>query len=127
MYDEQKGREVASVWTPWDFADHKDEIAPGIVFYSTPGHGGFWLSDERMAQVAPELREATFVGRQPGWERGRWYEEDCDAAIVIVTFPDYFTAQQVSSAWASLKHWHEGPVEALRRRGCADAHLTAVA
>jgi len=68
-------------WTPWGFSDHAEEIAPGIVSYSTPGHGGYHLSEEREAQMHPALRktEATYCPLG-------WYEEDCEAALVGLAF-----------------------------------------
>jgi hypothetical protein len=100
MYDEKNGIEVPSAWTPWGAADHMDTIAEGIVFYSTPSHGGFWLSAERLRQVNKVFREATFV------KGGQWYEEDCDAAMVVVSFPQYFEVSMVQRAAESLKRWH---------------------
>jgi hypothetical protein len=42
--------------TPWGTADSVEDVAPGIVFASTPGHGGFKLSPERNAVVPDPLR-----------------------------------------------------------------------
>jgi hypothetical protein len=74
--------------TPWGFADAAEEIAPGIVFYSTPSHGGYHLSLDRLASVATSHR-AYAAKWSKGWGEA-WYEEDCAAAIVVVTFPQFF-------------------------------------
>ena len=71
--------------TPWGPAQTSEVIAPGITFYSTASHGGFHLSDERNARVSLKLRRSTFL--QLGMKG--WYEEDCDASIVLATFPEY--------------------------------------
>jgi len=68
--------------TPWGKPQHVDTIAPGIDFYSTANHGGYHLSRDRMAQV-PEYMCNTFAG-------GPWFEEDCDWAIVALTFESDF-------------------------------------
>jgi len=65
--------------TPWGTSQLVKEVAPGIQEVSTGSHGGYKLDRKRNAQV-PE------VFRRPGG----WYEEDCEAAIVILTFPEVF-------------------------------------
>ena len=50
--------------TPWGNADWKNELAPGIIFYSTPSHGGIWLSEgRRKALVAkyPEMAKGNYL------------------------------------------------------------------
>jgi hypothetical protein len=64
--------------TPWGRAQRVIEHAPGIAFYSTAGHGGFYLSAARLAQM-------------PISDRSRgWYEEDCESLRVVHAFPDVF-------------------------------------
>jgi len=78
--------------TPWGMSQDSDKIADGIVFYSTASHGGYKLSPARMTEFIiqfPDFR--TFAG-------GSWFEEDCDAAMVPVAFPDCFPTDQVSMA-----------------------------
>jgi hypothetical protein len=75
----------ARLITPWGFADAAEEIAPGIVCYSTPSHGGYHLSPDRLASV-----RAYASKRSHGWGDA-WYEEDCAAAIVVITFPQFFS------------------------------------
>jgi hypothetical protein len=84
--------------TPWGKADMVTRYARGINFYSTPGHGGFKLSEKMNKRVPVELREQSFNGLGT---KG-WYEEDCDAYIVIVVFSEYFTPQEVESARVAL-------------------------
>ena len=80
----------AHTHTPWGTADSHEHIAEGIDFYGTPSHGGFKLSAERNAKVQEILRQRSFG--QQGMKG--WYEEDCDACIVMATFPEYFTTEQ---------------------------------
>lgn len=80
--------------TPWGKADLVTEIATGITAVSTPSHGGIHLSPERNAQVPQHYRE--FAAKwSKGWYDGSankvgWYEEDCAAIAVILTFPEEF-------------------------------------
>jgi hypothetical protein len=90
------------VETPWGPAQTTKEYAPGIVFYSTASHGGFYLSQVRVASMPKCLREfVPFGGEQPG--PGRWFEEDCDWAVVALAFPQFFSADAIPAALATLK------------------------
>lgn len=80
--------------TPWGTADHSRKVATGIMFYSTPGHGGYHLSKKRNEQVHPALRDA----------KG-WYEEDCEYAIVHFTFPDVFPGKQENAIQVIKNYW----------------------
>jgi hypothetical protein len=75
-----------SVSTPWGQSDDAGEtIAPGIVWYDTASHGGIHLSPERHAAVRKRFPGFTTFGGN-----GPWYEEDCDWAVVVFTFPEHF-------------------------------------
>lgn len=89
--------------SPWGRIDWAKEIAPGIWCVTTPSHGGYWLSSARVAEMPAELSGVrTFVERsgraEAGGGTGRWYEEDCDAALVALAFPQYFPREFVSGA-----------------------------
>src|SRR3990172_6042981 len=72
------------VQTPWGVADASEKIAPGIMRYDTPSHGGYHLSQARRAQMPEPYKSwPTFAG-------GNWYEEDCDWCLVALSFPDVF-------------------------------------
>ena len=79
-------------FTPWGQSDHTKEIAPGIIFYSTPSHGGAFVPAEIRAEWPQALRDfKTFAG-------GDWYEEDCDVQLVILAHPESFKAATVADA-----------------------------
>lgn len=83
--------------TPWGPVQHADQVAPGITFYSTAGHGGYHLSRHRHAALAklfPDFR--TFAG-------GPWYEEDEDYAVVVLAFHEHFTAEQLRGAAGTVR------------------------
>ncbi len=89
--------------SPWGQAQSVTEIADGILSYSTSTHGGYRLSARRNASVPVVLKKATCG------ELGMtgWYEEDCDWAIVVYTFPECFGRRQHSQALKSLKVHHK--------------------
>jgi hypothetical protein len=87
--------------TPWGVADFVKVLAPGVVMVCTPSHGGIWLSRERCDAMPRELAGVpTFVersvGRMPSAHGGRWYEEDCDVALVALAFPELFPREFVA-------------------------------
>lgn len=71
---------MRKISTPWGLSDQSKQIADGIVFHSTPSHGGFELSSERSEALQRKFKFNTFAG-------GKWYEEDCDACAVVIAFP----------------------------------------
>ena len=83
--------------TPWGPSQHEEAVAPGIVFYSTAGHGGYHLDRDRMAafhRLFPTF--ITFAG-------GPWFEEDCDAAAVVIAFPEHFSEDSLRCAIESAE------------------------
>lgn len=102
--------------TPWGTAGYVANVAEGIVSVSTPSHGGYHLDAKRNKLVPDYMRQ-----------RGGWYEEDCEWAIVATVFPQYFDEKQLAFAASSLKNYspdmfeefYEVPVtpeESLTRR-----------
>lgn len=77
-------------YTPWGFTNHFTKLTEGITWYDTPSHGGYKV-DEFLLQTMPEKARIGFAGYG-------WYEEDCDAAVVIHYFPQHFTKEQVKIA-----------------------------
>lgn len=86
--------------TPWGVVQDRSEIASGIVFVGTASHGGFWLSPDRLAILRANLPwlDRTFSGFP-------WFEEDCDAAYVMVAFPEYFDSETRANAERMID-WH---------------------
>jgi hypothetical protein len=70
--------------TPWGKRDHSQKVARGIMWYSTPSHGGYHLSQKRLEEMPEPYKSfKTFAGKG-------WYEEDCDWALVVLSFPEEF-------------------------------------
>jgi len=89
---------TANKHTPWGFSQQADEVAPGITWFSTSGHGGISLSSARIAEMPTNLRSI-----HP-WAGPGWYEEDCDWAIVCAAFPQYFNYADCYYASRTLPH-----------------------
>ena len=65
--------------TPWGSAQDAEELAPGIISYSTASHGGIWIDKKHQKQ----LEKYTINN----WlESSQWWEEDCDWVIPYLVF-----------------------------------------
>jgi len=80
--------------TPWGKSQGKEIVATGITFYSTAGHGGYYVS-KAMRSIMP----ARYVNHDG------WYEEDCEWAKVALSFPYLFTPSIVEAAATTFRHW----------------------
>jgi hypothetical protein len=90
--------------TPWGVSQGRPHtIADGIDFYHTARHGGFHLSPERLAEMPDELRAA----RTDDGPECPWFEEDCDYALVVLAFPEYFTPEECDTAVRSARVWSD--------------------
>lgn len=87
--------------TPWGQAQTSTRFADGIMFYSTAGHGGFHLSPERLADMPDALRKA-----HDNYCPFAWFEEDCESALVILAFPDEFTADERAHGLIYLERFY---------------------
>jgi uncharacterized protein DUF7007 len=100
--------------TPWGLAHSTRVIAEGIVFHSTSSHGGFELSEQRLAAMPPALAAIRpFAGEG-------WYEEDCDWAILAIAFPQYFPPQDVWAATRTVRRCHPAAAAYVESRAGAD-------
>ncbi len=94
------------MFTPWGESDSQQTLAPGIVSYSTPSHGGIRLSPERQSQLPDGIDN--FVHDL------RWWEEDCDWAVPYVLFSEdvrahgtaYKFNENLAAALVTVKRFH---------------------
>lgn len=113
-------RTFAKVSTPWGLSDGCTTLAPGIEMHSTPGHG--------VIRLATVERRRAFYERFPSFRTfsgaAQWFEEDCDAAAVVLAFADEFENDEVYNAVRSVKcsaAWEaEGRPLPRGKRGWAD-------
>ncbi len=79
--------------TPWGTADSATKVRPGLMRYTTAGHGGFHVSKKLLAEMPEALR-------QP---KG-WYEEDAEWAKVCTAFPGAFSPTERLDAEVTLRN-----------------------
>lgn len=72
--------------SPWGVIDGIEVLEEGILFVSTPSHGGAWLSPENLAKMRPALKTPSsfYHAGSP------WFEEDCEILRVVIAFPHLF-------------------------------------
>lgn len=86
--------------TYWGEAQTSEKIAHGIMHYMTASHGGYHLSAGRMREMLTSYKGVGF-----GADKG-WFEEDCAAALVEVTFPEFFTPERVAESIRTMRQWY---------------------
>ena len=98
--------------TPWGVAQDRDLVAPGITFFSTASHGGFYLAAGRRAvmfQDSPELLAPSEF--YPSRSGRAWFEEDVEAGRVVLAFPQDFNYAAINAAYNTLKYFHPDIIE----------------
>ena len=86
--------------TPWGTAQTAYYFAPGLISYSTAGHGGFHVSNGLLKRIPDYMQiAANYTDGRTGW-----YEEDCEWAIVCVCLPEFFPMK-----------WRYDAVDIMRR------------
>lgn len=97
--------------TPWGKADRVQELGRGILFVTTPSHGGYFVPPELNGFIPLAHRLATWRGQ--GMDG--WYEEDCDWCIVARTFRGLFCREAIDSAEQTFAHWFAPKLRRDRR------------
>ena len=70
-------------YSKWGAVQQVSKHARGIRFLSTASHGGFALSPGRVSEMIDK-----------GLPGKRYYEEDCEAVLVYLGFPELFADKQ---------------------------------
>ena len=85
--------------TPWGPSQTVDEVGCGIVWVTTAGHGGIFVPAMLLHGLPDCLRNfKTWTGSP------NWFEEDCDAIVPMLMFPELFEAKQVQYALEAVKN-----------------------
>jgi len=92
----------ANTKTPWGAADNVEIYGEGVMFYSTPSHGGFKVYKKLNGAIPEAYRNAN-----------GWYEEDCEWAKVAAGLPHLFTDRELRTAERTLKNWFPSAYEAV--------------
>jgi uncharacterized protein DUF7007 len=120
--------------TPWGEAIHQSHLADGIDYFETGGHGGYRVSVERIKEMQPDLVTARWfhVSKQPGAFGeltkfdDHWFEHDCEACKVALTWPDLFPRADMLGAHDMVKQYWPKQLAAFmrsRRSTCAKARI----
>ncbi|CAN5439889.1 hypothetical protein BH10CYA1_BH10CYA1_62090 [soil metagenome] len=104
-------RLVSSSDTPWGKAQSAEQVGPGIISYSTASHGGYFLYPATNAKVPSILKKSTCgeLGLKG------WYEEDCDWAIIVFIFKQYFEEDHYKAALVTLERHHTDAWQKLKK------------
>lgn len=86
--------------TPWGESQTVETVTDGILNISTAGHGGLWISCERLAEM-PDI----FKTPSKFYDGGQFFEEDCEWARVALSFPKYFPDSQ-KIARQTFRYYH---------------------
>jgi hypothetical protein len=104
--------------TPWGPSQTAKQIAPGIVRVSTASHGGYVLNAERQAEF-----EKKFPDFKP-YAGAPFYEEDQDAAMIALAFPEHFDDAAIYNAvrtvYGSAKMHDEMELSPQFKSGCGN-------
>lgn len=98
--------------TPWGYSQQSYKFGRGITQYSTAGHGGFHVSAGLLRKMDPALRRVG--GKYISWKAEGWFEEDCEWAAVVVSFPERFEPSMVAAAEKTMEQWQPEAWEAFQ-------------
>lgn len=94
--------------TPWGTADQVVKVVPGVVWYSTPSHGGMRVANKYLSDIAKHL-----ALKSAG---GYWFEEDIQWTIPVYenydTWGKEFFAKvggkvvSKDELESDIKHWY---------------------
>lgn len=116
--------EHAPTMSPWGPVQHSKRLADGVWSVSTSGHGGIWLSNERVA----ELHELMGYSYPTFCRDYQWYEEDCDWVMPVIAFRIQDSYENACKQLRSMsKRWLDRTIfkqahDALVKAGCILDH-----
>lgn len=110
MYDKEQSKDACRTLpspTPWGHPQCVFPSIPGVLWVSTPEHGGFHLAPERVEQMPDLLKGKVWAGLP-------WFEEDQDWAKVYLAFESEFEEKYPSDhrynlLAARITLWMESP------------------
>lgn len=85
-----KRRQLEALASPWGTIQETHSIAPGIEEIKTESHGGYVLGEQAQSDMPKHLTL-----------NSKYYEEDCEGALVELAFPEFFP-DSIKYALASI-------------------------
>jgi len=82
--------------SPWGVIQDIKTYENGILYVSTPSHGGMWVPDLLIDDMSKAAREYAAQ-----WSHGwgdQWFEHDLAIAFVVGAFPKLFKLSEVRTA-----------------------------
>lgn len=102
---------IAATTTPWGTSQDQYNLAPGLIWYNTPGHGGLYVSKALAdKELSANAREMAIK-----YKGAYWYEEDCQYAIPLYEKPEWAKLLQQKAGGGertkeelkqSIERWH---------------------
>ncbi len=87
--------------SPWGVAQLTLSVAPGMWLITTASHGGFYLEPAANDKIPLPWKQVSF--KRQALEG--FYEEHCDACMVVLTFPHSFNLSALASARQIFNSW----------------------
>ena len=84
---------------PWGKIQSSKEIAPGIRYISTAGHGGYALTLDRCLEMTYHLRQCSFTNDQ-------FFEHDLSWCAVVLAWPEHFGDTLRQEAQMTFDRWY---------------------
>lgn len=87
--------------SPWGKVDGWSRFGDlGLFHHSTPGHGGIYVPPDMKRLMPKPYRDANQYGG------GGWFEEDCEWALVALSFPSGLDEKTMENARSAVKNYH---------------------
>lgn len=91
--------------SPWGTIETIVYFDDGLTYVKTLTHGGFHLGFHRTMGVPESWRLLRYHGNAIGdLATSPWFEEDFDAAMVVLWHPGKFNMKQRSAAWLTYEN-----------------------
>ena len=84
---------------PWGKIQRSTDIAPGIRYISTAGHGGYALSRDRWEAMPAHYKACSFTQDQ-------FFEHDISWCAVVMAYPQYFGETLRQEARLTYDRWY---------------------
>lgn len=92
----------------WGVIDNITPLCQGVVFVSTPSHGGVWISAEHEASIPDNVKKPA---RE--YAPAQWYEEDSDCIIPLALIEGVPIAERQYAINAAYNDRERGRYHAL--------------
>lgn len=92
--------------TPWGDTQDEKKYSDEVISVMTAGHGGFHVTGQSQKIIIRKYPQVLGANAQKFCRKGPkagWYEEDCEAILVIDCFPEFFKPETCAVAAEMIK------------------------